>query len=247
MKPETVTHLLQQEENKRIWTEFFPEEYYDERESNRIVTTIKIANQLQIHPLLMLNSCNIPDQIPLLDTYSDDIDNIKYVFKCSENSCKRCRKLNNTTVTMKESRNSNIMHNKGFFMQSDHIYRPHPYCRCRWVQKEPSFLERVIAKRKLAAQSIEYAVVEVVGPLSLGIGVEVVKIGTMLVTEINIFAYCVRNNIMKYEKIEKVDCDKDYEVLERAFHEADWKGLAKLHNKYVLLLRKAEKNERTNH
>ena len=60
-----------------------------------------------------------------------DSSEVKFIFHAGNNECKKCASLDKTTVTETELRDSRKMRSKGFFMQKDGIYRPHPNCKCR--------------------------------------------------------------------------------------------------------------------
>ena len=101
--------------------------------------------------------------------------------------CKKCASLDKTTVTETELRDSRKMRSKGFFMQKDGIYRPHPNCKCRWEIKEnrPSLLPKTISDNiKNIYAALEYSVIQNLGSQVYGIGVDVAKIGTKIITDI---------------------------------------------------------------
>lgn len=174
-----------------------------------------------------------------------DIGKIKYIFHSSGNVCKKCAELAGTIVTENELQSDSVMLSKGFY-KIDGVYRPHPNCRCYWrIQKEvlnkPSKLQQIINKIMNVHQALEYAVIETVGSQAFGIGADVVKIGTMIVTDIRFFAARTRTIILDYGNKEKIDCTDDLILLGELYHKNDWKGIAKLYNKYVVLSKKIEK------
>lgn len=174
-----------------------------------------------------------------------DIGQIRYMFHGASNGCKKCAELRGTVVTENELRNNNAMQSKGFY-KIDGVYRPHPNCKCYWkIQKEvlnkPSKRQRILNKIMNVYQALEYAVIETVGSQAFGIGTDVVKIGTMIVTDIRFFAARTRTIISDYENEEKIDCSDDIILLGELYHKNDWKEIAKLHNKYITLLKKSKK------
>ncbi|MBO5760636.1 MAG: hypothetical protein J6S53_03735 [Lentisphaeria bacterium] len=50
-----------------------------------------------------------------------------------------------------------------------------------------------------------------------------------------------RTIISDYENEEKIDCSDDIILLGELYHKNDWKEIAKLHNKYITLLKKKQK------
>lgn len=77
-----------------------------------------------------------------------------------------------------------------------------------------------------------------VGSQAVSIGVDVVKIGTMIITDIVFFANRTRKIIFDYDNEKKINCTEDLILLGELHKKNDWRGIARLHNKYVSLLKK---------
>lgn len=172
-----------------------------------------------------------------------DTDQIKYRFHSSGNGCNKCTELNGTIVTGKDLQRDSVMNSKGFYKQKDGVYRPHPNCKCYWrIQKEvinkPGLWQKYLPKIINGYQALEYAVIETVGSQAVSIGVDVVKIGTMIITDIGFFANSTRKIIFDYDNETKINCTEDLILLGELHKKNDWRGIARLHNKYVSLLKK---------
>ena len=116
-------------------------------------------------------------------------------------------------------------------------------CKCRWEIKEnrPSLLTKTISDNsKNIYAALEYSVIQNLGSQVYGIGVDVAKIGTKIITDIRFFSLYVRRKISIYEKFTHVDCTEDHFLLADFYNKNSWRDISRLNNKYTNLLKKVQ-------